>query len=149
MITSRAKYALKALAQLASCEPGEHCLIDAIARTEQMPRDFLAQILHDLKMRGLVRSRKGRGGGYRLARPADRITVSEVLRATDGPLAPVSCVSQTAYAPCRDCADERTCPIRMVMGRVRDAMAAILDRTTVADLARESVGRETAINYEI
>lgn len=149
MITSKAKYALQALIQLARRPEGAVVLIEELAKGEGIPRKYLAQILHVLKMRGVLRSRKGRGGGYQLARPASQIQVSEVLRALDGPLALVSCVSQTAYAPCRECTDEATCGIRSVMKEVRDSIAEILDRTTVADLVQRSVPGEQPINFEI
>lgn len=86
----------------------------------------------ELKTHGFVESRKGRGGGYFLARDPHRVTLGQALRAVEGPLAPVSCVSQTAYRPCADCEDERTCGVRLVMKEVRDTMATLLDEATLA-----------------
>jgi Rrf2 family protein len=85
-----------------------------------------------LNRNGLVRSRRGRGGGYALAKPADLITFGQVVRIMDGPLAPLSCVSVNYYRRCDDCKDEQACEIRRVMRRVRDAIAAELDGTSLA-----------------
>ena len=123
---------------LAGQPPGESALIADIAKAEGIPRKFLEQILVELKREGLLESRMGKGGGYRLARPAERITFGEVMRLTEGPLAPVACVSRSAYQPCADCRDETACAIRAVMERVRDALSGVLDATSLAD------GREYA-----
>lgn len=153
MITKKTKYALRALTYLAKAEGRGPILIAELAREERIPRKFLERILLDLKTRGVLRSQKGKGGGYLLARPATRISLGDVLRFMDGPLAPVSCVSQTAYAPCRECSDEATCGIRLVMKEVRDAIAAIVDDTTLADLVQRSQtahNRQTEyLHYEI
>jgi Rrf2 family protein len=132
MITKRAKYAIKALLLLAQ-RPEDNTLIADIAATEGIPRKFLEQILVDLKREGLLQSQMGKGGGYRLARPADTITLGEILRITDGPLAPVSCVSKTAYKRCEECRDEAACALRNVMADVREAIADILDHTSLRD----------------
>lgn len=113
---------------------GVPVLIRDIAERERLPKKFLEAILLELKSAGILHSRPGRGGGYTLNRPPRTITLGRVIRLMDGPLAPIPCVSQTAYAPCRDCVDEKTCTIRLVMKQVRDATAAILDETTFADL---------------
>jgi Rrf2 family protein len=137
MLTKRAKYAMKAMLFLAEQPPAQPALISEIAAAERIPRKFLEHILLTLKRAGLLRSRMGRGGGYLLARPATRITFGELVRLTDGPLAPVSCVSKTAYRPCEECADEARCAIRAVMGDVRDAIAEILDHTSLDDALRK------------
>jgi Rrf2 family protein len=100
---------------------------------EKIPAKFLEQILLTLKNAGLLHSKMGVGGGYYLAHPADRITLSQIVRALDGPLAPIKCVSQMAYEPC-GCPDEATCGLRMVMGDVRNAIADILEHTTLAQV---------------
>ena len=105
-----------------------------IAQRENMPVKFLEQILLSLRNAGLLHSRMGLGGGYSLARPAGEITLGQIVRMLDGPLAPISCVSQTAYEPCA-CPDEKTCGLRLVMSDVRNAISSILDRTTLADVA--------------
>jgi Rrf2 family protein len=135
VLSSKAKYGLKAMVHLARRAGNGSVLIADIAEAEIIPKKFLDAILLELKKSGLLSSKKGKGGGYVLARPADSIMVGDIVRLLDGPLAPVPCVSRTAYRRCEDCADETGCAIRAVMGEVRDAIAAILDRTSLADMA--------------
>ncbi len=149
MMTSKTKYALRALARLAREGQGNAVLIAAISESEGIPRKFLEQILLALKQRGLVFSRKGRGGGYALARDPATIPVSDVVRMMDGPLAPVPCVSKTAYRRCPECTDEATCCVRAVMQDVRDAIASILDRVSIQDLSQSTRHLPTALNYDI
>jgi Rrf2 family protein len=132
MLTRKTKYGLKAMLVLAREHGRGPVLIARLSKRERIPRKFLEGILLELKHRGLVQSRKGPGGGYQLGRPPDRISVGEVIRVLDGPLALVSCVSQTAYAPCEECVTERDCAVRRVFQRVRDETARILDGTTLA-----------------
>jgi Rrf2 family protein len=109
-------------------------LVSDISKREAIPQKFLEAILLELKRHGIVESKKGKGGGYFLRRrPAD-ITFGEVIRVLDGPLAAVSCVSQTAYMTCSECIDEETCGVRLAMKEVRDATARILDHRTLADV---------------
>lgn len=144
MLSKRAKYGLKALLALAESGHRPQRIAD-IAEREAIPKKFLELILLDLRNAGLLRSKKGAGGGYALARPADLVYLGEVVRLLDGPLAPLPCVSMTAYRRCDECADERTCGIRLVMKEVRDAIAGILDRTSLADvLRRVAEARATA-----
>lgn len=144
MISQRAKYALRALVSLSrNGGSGEPQMIAEIARTQAIPKKFLEQILLDLKRSGLVESRRGRLGGYVLARPPERITFGEVLRLIDGPIAMLPCLSRTAYARCRDCADESTCEIRRVFARVAAASRDVLDRTSLAD----AVGLPELLNH--
>ncbi len=133
MLSQKCKYALRALLMLAEARPDELVLVQEIAGRQNVPRKFLELILLELKRHGFVFSQRGRGGGYCLARPGDSITFGQVVRAIDGPLAPLPCASVSGYRRCADCSDERTCTIRKVMRSVRDAMADILDRTTLAD----------------
>ena len=133
MLSQKCKYALQALLVLARENSEELLLVSDIAERENLPKKFLEAILLELNRNGLVRSRRGRGGGYALAKPADLITFGQVLRIMDGPLAPLSCVSVNYYRRCDDCRDENTCEIRKVMRRVRDAIAAELDGTSLAD----------------
>lgn len=135
MLNRSTKYALRALVRLARLEQGEWLAVSELARSEDMPRKYLERIMLDLNRGGLVASRQGRAGGTRLALPPGRITVSAVLRLMEGPLALVPCVSVTAYKRCMDCGSEEECCIRPVMKRARDAVAAILDETTIADMA--------------
>jgi Rrf2 family protein len=140
MLSHKSKYALKALIAL-SAEYGKGpLLISEIAARERIPRRFLEIILLELKNQGVLRSRKGKGGGYALSREPGEISVGRVVRMLEGPLAPLSCVSETAYERCEDCPDERACGVRLLMKQVRDATAAVLDSTTFADVIRKSHG---------
>jgi len=132
MLSQKCKYALRALLALARENPDELLLVSDIAERENLPKKFLEAILLELNRNGLVRSRRGRGGGYALAKPADLITFGQVVRIMDGPLAPLSCVSVNYYRRCDDCKEEASCEIRKVMRRVRDAIAGELDGTSLA-----------------
>lgn len=139
MLSKRAKYALKALIALAAEPPGKPLRIEDLARRERIPQKFLETILLDLRNRGILQSKKGKGGGYYLVRDPKTVVVGQLIRHFDGPLAAVPCASQTAYARCQDCSDEAGCGIRWVMKSVRDATAKILDRTTLADMAKHDI----------
>jgi Rrf2 family protein len=133
VLSQKCKYALQALLSLAREPTQDLLLVSDIAERENLPKKFLEAILLELNRNGLVRSRRGRGGGYALAKPADLITFGQVVRIIDGPLAPLSCVSVNYYRRCDDCRDEQACDIRKVMRRVRDAIAAELDGTSLQD----------------
>ena len=134
MISQKAKYALRALVNLSQgAGHGEPMMISDIARTQAIPKKFLEQILLELKRAGIVASRRGRLGGYVLARAPEKITFGEVLRLIDGPVAMVPCLSKIAYVRCKDCQDEATCEIRRVFARVADSTREVLDRTSLAD----------------
>jgi Rrf2 family protein len=134
-LSKRGEYALRALINLGiAAEVGRSLVqISELADHERMPVKFLEQIMKDLKAAGYVSSERGKYGGYRLALPAAKIPIGEVVRLLEGPLAPIGCVSQTAYVKC-SCPDEAHCGLRMIMLDVRNAIAGILDRYTVADL---------------
>ena len=134
MLSKKAKYAIKALLALAAHEGEEPLRIADLARAEQIPPTFLEAILLGLKNQGILRSRKGRGGGYLLARQPSEIHLGQIVRMFDGPLAPVPCASQTAYQRCADCRNEAVCGVRLAMKEVRDATARILDGMTLAAL---------------
>jgi len=148
MLSSKAKYGLKAMVHLARREGEGTILIADIATAERIPRKFLDVILLELKTRGLLSSKKGKGGGYALAIPAGSITVGDIVRFLDGPLAPVPCVSRQFYRRCDDCADESACSVRMVMQDVRDAIANILDNTSLAEMATRRPP-DPVLTYEI
>lgn len=133
MLTAKGKYGLKALVHLAQFPPGELALVADIAATNNIPKKFLDAILGDLRNAGIVQSRKGKGGGYRLARPPEEIKVGSIVRVLDGPLAPIPCASHTRYEACEDC-DVATCQVRHTMLNVRNAIAEVLDRTTLAEM---------------
>jgi Rrf2 family protein len=132
MLSQKARYALHALIVLAEHGDSEPIMIADVAERARVPRKFLEQILLDLKRRGIVRSMRGRAGGYMLGRLPKNITFAEVIRTIDGPLALSPCVSTTAYHKCEDCDDEETCAIRKVLLAARDATAAILEEKTLA-----------------
>ena len=137
-LSQKCKYALRALYSLTDKYGRGPVLIASLSREDRIPKKFLEVILWELKQRGIVESKKGNGGGYQLAMPPDKITIGSVIRTIDGPLAPLPCASETAYRKCEECIDESRCGTRLVMKQVRDAMAAILDHTTLADVC-ESV----------
>ena len=137
MISQKAKYALRARAMLARAPGGTPVLIADIAEQQNIPKKFLEQILLDMKHRGLVVSKRGKEGGYLLLRPAKEITFGEVLRMIDGPIAPLPCLSQTAYRKCDDCLSEAECEIRHVFARVADATREVLFSATIADALEE------------
>jgi Rrf2 family protein len=135
MLTRKGKYGLKAMIALAKANGDGPVLIGDLAEQEAIPKKFLENILLALKHRGLVHSRKGPGGGYQLGREPGEISVGDIVRALDGPLALVSCVSQTAYAPCEECVTEKDCAVRRIFQQVRDQTAKILDGTTLKTAA--------------
>ena len=138
-LSKRGEYGLRAMITLA--EPDEQdgsprmMQIKEIALREGISSKFLEQILLALKNNGLLHSKMGVGGGYYLAKPAGEITLGQIFRVLDGPVAPVKCVSQMAYEPC-GCPDEETCGLRLVMGDVRNAISDILDKTTLANVVK-------------
>ena len=136
MLSKKAKYAIKALLRLADHQQGEPMRIADLARMEQIPPKFLEFILLGLKNNGVLQSRKGKGGGYLLARDPATIYLGQIVRMFDGPLAPVPCASQTAYVRCADCQNEEVCGVRLAMKEVRDATAKVLDGTSLASLRR-------------
>ena len=141
MLSRKSKYGLKALLVLAQEANRGPVLVSTLAERDAIPKKFLEAILLELKRRGVVYSKKGRGGGYFLHRKPSEITFGEVIRALDGPLAAVPCVSQTAYMTCAECVDEATCGVRIAMKEVRDATARILDHTTLADVNKHVARR--------
>jgi Rrf2 family protein len=134
-LSKKGEYALRSLINLGIAAEMDRKLVQVseLAESEQLPVKFLEQILQALKEAGIVESQRGKFGGYRLGRPAKKIFIGEVVRLIDGPLAPIGCVSQTAYEPCT-CPDEAHCGLRMLMVDVRNAIANILDRYTLADV---------------
>jgi Rrf2 family protein len=135
-ISKRTQYGLKAMLALGRQYRAGPVLIATIAKEESIPLKFLEIILRDLKAHGVLESKKGKGGGYRLSRPPSTITLGSVMRMMEGPLAPLPCASETAFHACAECQDVETCGTRIIMRQVRDAMAAVLDNTTLTDLLR-------------
>jgi Rrf2 family protein len=132
-LSLRGEYALWALIVLGLNYGRAVIPIQAISQQQNIPKRFLEQILNDLKSAGIVDSKRGVAGGYRLSKPPESISLALVVRHIEGPLAPVSCVSEKFYARCT-CPDEEKCGIRSVMKEVRDAIVKILEGVTVAEL---------------
>ena len=134
-LSVRGEYALRALLVLGLdyLEDASVVRIQEISKRQNIPKRFLEQILNDLKSAGIVESKRGVAGGYRLKVPPERVTLAEVIRYIEGPLAPVSCVSARYYERC-SCPDEEKCGIRSVMKEVRDAIVKILENVTLAQL---------------
>ncbi len=125
----KAKYALRALMVLTRNK--KMLQTKTIAKEADVPQKFLETILLDLKNNGYVGSKRGIFGGYFLTRDANEITIGNVIRVIDGPLAPIRCASVTAYQKCDDCQDEKTCEIRKAMVEVRNAIAGVLDNKSL------------------
>jgi len=135
-LSTRGEYATRAMLEL-SINHGKGLLhIRDIADAQNIPRRFLEQILLLLKRNGYLRSKKGPNGGYYLAKPPERINVAEVIRVMDGPLAPIDCVSETAY---ESCPMEKNCGLKFLWKKVRDSIADILEKTNFKDLAERSI----------
>jgi Rrf2 family protein len=136
IISKKTKYCLRALYSLARNYGQGPMLVQKIADDEVIPKKFLELILLGAKAGGLVDSKPGRGGGYHLTKPPNQITVGQVVRLMEGPLAPLPCASETAFRRCDECIDENVCGTRLVMRKVRNATAEILDQTTLADVCQ-------------
>jgi Rrf2 family protein len=149
VLTNKGKYGLKAMVHLAGLEPGDLAQVADIAQANSISKKFLDHILTDLRHAGLAYSKKGKGGGYALARPAHEIRVGTIVRALDGPLAPIPCASVTAFRPCDDCGDLKTCAVRLIMIEARNAIANVLDNRTLAELRALTNPIELAAMYYI
>src|SRR5215475_13742690 len=136
-LSLRGEYALRALLVLGLNYGKDVVRIEAISQHQNVPKRFVEQILNDLKSAGVVQSRRGVAGGYRLAKPPEEITLAAVVRHVEGALAPVSCVSERFYEKCT-CPDESRCAIRSVMKEVREAVVKIVEKVTVADLCERA-----------
>ncbi len=138
-LSKRGEYGLRAMIRLAEPAKDDNSpvmiQIKEISQRERISSKFLEQILLTLKNAGLLHSKMGVSGGYYLARPASEITLGQIFRVLDGPVAPINCVSQMAYEPC-GCPDEQTCGLRLAMSDVRNAIADILDNTSLADVTK-------------
>jgi Rrf2 family protein len=143
MLSQKAKYAIKALLALARAKDGELLQAGDIAQNHNIPRKFLDLIFFELRQHKLIHSTRGREGGYALALPPADISIARIVRAVDGPLAPLPCASVAFYRRCDDCDDEKTCEVRRLMREVRDAAAAILDNTSLAEAASLPVRKKT------
>lgn len=136
-LSKRTQYSLRAMYALAREYGHGPVLASRLSEEEAIPKKFLEQILLSLRNLGLVDSKKGKGGGYMLAHPPDRITLAQVIRVMEGPLAPLPCASETRFRKCDECVDIETCGTRIVMKEVRDAIAQILDGTSLDAVCRK------------
>ncbi len=143
MISQKMKYALKALMVLADEKAGqaESLRIEEIARRSGTPKRFLEHILLEIRNAGIVASVRGRSGGYVLIKDPKDVSVSELLRLIDGPIAPLACLSRRAYQRCDDCADEAACRIRAVFAEIFWSYLVLIESLTLADMLRD--GPET------
>jgi Rrf2 family cysteine metabolism transcriptional repressor len=143
-LSTRGEYASRAMLEMALHHGGPPLHIRDISKAQDIPERFLEQILLQIKRAGYLRSRKGPNGGYTLAKPPEKISVAEIIRVMDGPLAPIDCVSVTAHEVCPR---ELTCGLRWVWKKTRDAIAEILEGTTFADIV-ESTRLAMTVNQD-
>jgi len=139
MITQKMKYALKAMLVLGdeAARPAPEALtIEKIARRSDTPKRFLEQILLELRNAGMVSSIRGRSGGYLLIKRPGDISISELLRLIDGPIAPLPCLSRRAYQRCEDCRDEASCRIRKVFAELFWSYLILIESLTLEDMLR-------------
>lgn len=134
MLSKKAQYAFQALMYLAQKQSEGPVLIAEISKKKKIPLKFLENILLEMKREGILESKKGKGGGYFMAKEPDKIYLADILRFIDGPIALLPCVSLHFYEKCRNC-DEKNCGLNRIMSEVRDANLSILEKKTVADIA--------------
>jgi Rrf2 family protein len=141
-LSKRGEYALRALINLGLAQQAgrELLQLQEISSKESIPKGFLEQIFLQLREAGYINAKRGKLGGYYLAQSADSISMGAVVRLIDGPLAPIGCVSQTQYEKC-SCPDEAHCGLRILMLDVRNAIANILDRYTLAHVMEVTTRR--------
>jgi Rrf2 family protein len=138
MLTKKAKYALKAMVRLAKHPANEEAMqIAELAEAESIPKKFLEQILLQLRNKGILISRRGRSGGYSLLKSPEDISIAEIVRMVDEPLAFTPCSSKMFYERCEECKDEQTCEIRRVMISARIAFCEVLEKTSLKDLVSQ------------
>lgn len=153
MISMRSIYALKALGVLARERHKDSFLIAEIAQAENIPKKFLEAILLSLKVKGILASKKGPKGGYSLAKPAESLTIGDIIEALEGDLSPIQCLNGAAHAGCPECTDESSCGVKLIMADVKLAVGSILDTVTLADMLTRSetvrAEQTTIIDYAI
>lgn len=150
VLSSKGKYGLRAMIHLALSYGSGSVLIADIAEAQSIPKKFLDAILLDLKNGGLLVSKKGKGGGYALAHPPERITTTQILRILDSTsLTPLACADPNTYRSCEDCSDGTNCAIRSLMSKVGDAITGVLDAVSLADMAAQQNRRSQVLMYDI
>ncbi len=136
MLSKKTQYAFKALMYLAQNTDKGPVLIAEVAKKKKIPLKFLENILLELKKAGVLESKKGKGGGYYFAVPPAQVPVAKIIRLLDGPIALLPCVSLNFYERCKNC-DEKSCGLHDMMVNVRDATLKVLEKRTLADMARK------------
>lgn len=136
MLSKKSQYAFKALMYLAQNTDKGPVLIAEIARKKKIPLKFLENILLELRKAGVLESKKGKGGGYYFALPPSQVPMAKIMRLLDGPIALLPCVSLNFYERCKNC-DEKSCGLHDMMVNVRDATLKVLEKRTVADIAKK------------
>ena len=138
MISQKMKYALKALMVLADEKdgPGGALRIEEIAKRAGVPKRFLEHILLEIRNAGIIASTRGRSGGYVMVQEPATVSLSELLRLIDGPMAPLPCLSRNHYARCEDCTDEETCRVRKVFAEVFWSYLVLIESLTLADMVK-------------
>lgn len=149
MLTKKAKYGLKAMLHLAQLETSRSIFVAELAEQNGIPKKFLDTILGELRNAGMLQSKKGRNGGYTLALRPEDIMVGAIVRTLDGPLAPIACASVSNYTVCADCQTVETCEVRMVMIDVRQAIASVLDQTSLAEIRDKGADPMSNFVYQI
>ena len=152
MVSRKGKYAIRSALYLARHYGQGPVTVETISEAEKISHKFLETIMQELKNGGLLHSQRGKRGGYTLRLSPQKITLGRIIRLIGWPLAPVRCVSATAYAPCPDCPNEKSCNIRSVMKEVREAISRVLDLKTLDQVLRESNKPQSAgheLNYHI
>ena len=147
MLSQKTRYAIRALQHLADCFRQGPVRLDSIAAAQKIPRKFLTVILSELVREGLVISHRGRDGGYELALDPVDIRYGDIIRLTRGSLALVPCASRNAHEHCIKCLPETECRLRALMLTLRDEMATMLDRTTLADVLEPEPPFEAAVEH--
>jgi len=142
MLSKKAKYAINALVNLAKKFDQGPVLISEISEEEKIPKKFLEAILLDLRNAGILNSKKGKGGGYYLIKKPEDVNLATVIRLFDGAIALLPCVSFKYYERCEECKDEKTCGIRFVLKKVRDASVEILKDNSLADIINMEMEEE-------
>jgi Rrf2 family protein len=146
MLSQKARYALRSLVELAREGPQRQLTAGEISVRAGAPRKFLEAILLEMCRRQIIVSRRGKFGGYLLARPPADISFAEVIRVIDGPLALAPCVSQMAFRKCDDCPDLDTCALRPALRQARDATAAVLEGYSLAAAVSDTARTDAVLN---
>ena len=136
MLSKKSQYAFKALMYLAQNTDKGPVLIAEIAKKKKIPLKFLENILLELKKAGVLESKKGKGGGYYFAVPPSQVPMAKIMRLLDGPIALLPCVSLNFYERCKNC-DEKSCGLHDMMVNVRDVTLKVLEKRSVADIAKK------------